>query len=324
MIHGISITIREGASVGIVGESGSGKSQTALSVLKLLRGTPGITSGVIEFDGLDLVSVRNKEMEQIRGHEIAIIFQDAKASLIPYMTIEEQVMDTQKSLGEGRSSHEMKKTARKLLREMNFSDSDRIMSSYPNQLSGGECQRAYIMLTLLGNPRLLIADEPTSSLDPVTSYQLINLLKQICSRRNIALVLISHDLAEVIRVTDYIYVFYDGHVVEEFPADWLREDKLKPVHPYTRFLFSMFKGEAFAELKEKSQKKIVLPETEQHEDYGQDDGCIYASRCDLKNKLDEGLQEKCFKKHPKLEPEREEGKVACWGSEKMNNEHAEN
>ena len=321
VLHGISLKVEAGHSVGIVGESGSGKSQTALSVLRLLEGKPGIIGGEINFNGLNLASLSESDMQKIRGHKISIIFQDAKAALIPYMAIKEQVLDTYKSLGGGRTKKQIVEEASGLLKEMNFSDPGKVLSSYPGQLSGGECQRAYIMLSLLGHPQLLIADEPTSSLDPVTSYKLVDLLKDICDKRNIAFVLISHDLAEIVRVTDFVYVFFNGRVVEEFPTSWIHNNT-EPVHPYSRFLFSMYKGEAFAALKNGKQISGIT-EAENSTDEDSQAGCIYAHRCAWKNELPDAVIEKCETVHPNLQNYRKPGRVACWGAEFKSGRNAE-
>lgn len=313
VLHGISLNLEEGKAIGIVGESGSGKSQTALAVLQLIEGRPGIVNGSIRFREKDLSNAKHAELKNIRGHELAIIFQDAKASLIPYLTIREQVMDTHKSLANGRSKEELLSFAQELLNDMNFNDPDRVLESYPNQLSGGECQRAYVMLTLLGNPSILVADEPTSSLDPITSAQIVELIKQICKKLNISLILISHDLGEIAKVTDHIYVFYNGHIVEEFPTEWVKEYSTKePKHPYSRFLFSMFKGKAFKELRNgavsnSSELTDVIKKNEEL------CGCIYSGRCPLKNDLPEAIKHKCETIHPDLSNGNGEGKVACWG-----------
>ncbi len=320
VLHGVSVNVREGEIVGIVGESGSGKSQTALSVMRLLQGKPGITDGKIMFNGTEITSLSEKEMCQIRGHSVAIIFQDARASLIPYLTIRQQVMDTYKSLAVGRTKKEFLTRAKELLEEMNFSDMERVLSSYPGQLSGGECQRAYIMLSLLGNPKLLIADEPTSSLDPVTSVIIIDLLKKICTKQGISLILISHDLSEVVRIANFIYVFFNGYIVEQFPSAWLESGEMRPLHPYTRFLFSMFKGEAFADLKKsgKNENPDFISDS-----YSQakslTGGCIYGQRCKFQNMLNSEQKQLCQSRHPDLVEWKSEAKVACWGAQEMVN-----
>lgn len=323
VLHKISLQVKPGEAVGIVGESGSGKSQTALSVMQLIEGKPGITGGSIQFNGQTLTGLPESEMEKVRGHEIGIIFQDAKASLIPYQTIKEQVLDTHKSLANGRSKQQMLDEAARLLERMNFRNPKRVLGSYPNQLSGGECQRAYIMLALLGEPKLMIADEPTSSLDPVTSFKLIDLLTEICSEKEIALILISHDLAEIVRATDYVYVFFNGHIVEEFPSEWVQNNLHEPLHPYSRFLFSMFKGEAFASLKQNKPGNVPIDLPREAKNGTITCGCIYKERCSLKKELTEGLQDKCENENPRLQPGREQGKVACWAAVETEKEHHE-
>ncbi len=323
VLHEISLQVKQGEAVGIVGESGSGKSQTALTVMQLIEGTPGITGGSIQFNGKTLTGLPESEMSKIRGHEIGIIFQDAKASLIPYNTIKEQVLDTYKSQANGRPKQQMLDEAVRLLKRMNFRNPKRILDSYPNQLSGGECQRAYIMLALLGEPILMIADEPTSSLDPVTSLKLIDLLTEICQEKEIALVLISHDLAEIVRATDYVYVFFNGYIVEEFPTDWIREKHREPLHPYSRFLFSMFKGEAFASLKKNKPESMptALPRETKNSTIAC--GCIYKERCSLKKELIKEIRDKCEDKNPRLQSGRKQGKVACWAAVETEKEHYE-
>jgi len=323
VLHEISLQVKQGEAVGIVGESGSGKSQTALTVMQLIEGRPGITGGSIQFNGKTLTGLSESEMSKIRGHEIGIIFQDAKASLIPYHTIKEQVLDTYKSLAKGRSKQQMLDEAVRLLKRMNFRNPQRILDSYPNQLSGGECQRAYIMLALLGEPKLMIADEPTSSLDPVTSLKLIDLLTEICQEKEIALILISHDLAEIVRATDYVYVFFNGYIVEEFPSEWIRDELREPLHPYSRFLFSMFKGEAFASLKQNKEESMPTALPREAKNGTIASGCIYKERCSLKKDLRKELRDKCEDKNPCLQHCGEQGKVACWAAIKTEKERYE-
>lgn len=314
VINGISLTLREGESIGIVGESGSGKSQTALSIMRMLQGSPGIVYGDITYKNRELTNLSEQEMRRIRGNEIAIIFQNAKSSLVPYMTIREQVIDTMQGLGKVDGRGDGLGKARELLADMNLENPGGILSRYPNELSGGECQRAYIMLSLLGEPDLLIADEPTSSLDPVSSKKLVDLLKAVCTEHGISLLLISHDLSEVIRATDRIYVYFDGFIVEHFPSEWLHSDSRQPVHPYTRFLFSMYKGEAFLELKRQPAKTVGSDFESVSRPPAGTGGCIYASRCGLRGRLPEELKAKCQSRHPPLESVHVDGQAACWGA----------
>jgi len=321
-VDGINITLYKGKTTTIIGESGSGKSQTVLAILGLTDGQPGIVSGSINFnyhnllENIPLFKSTNKNeykkldkwfhnqqkiFKKIRGKEIALIFQDARASLIPYYSIKEQAWETWKKNNSNNEKLFLDRIFH-LSKSLAFENIERILSSYPNQLSGGEAQRAYILLSLLGNPELVIADEPTSSLDPSTSKSIIRLLVDLSKEENFSLLIISHDLGQVLSISDSIYVFLKGSIVEELMID--DKDIILPKHPYTRFLLSMAEGKAFRELRvNKSIKRGNINTTIK--------GCPYANNCSLKYEKDEKFKSKCEELKPDLKKVHQ-GKVACW------------
>jgi len=318
VLHQVSLIVPENKKIGIIGESGSGKTQTVLSILGLISGEPGVISGKIKYRDnfiLDTSANSKKQWKRIygektqllRGHEISIIFQDAKASLIPYRTIEEQAIETWKDLNGNQSRLEIIENARSLLEEMNLSDPERVLRSYPNQLSGGESQRAYIMLALLGSPSLLIADEPTSSLDRENADNLLNIIKKLCSDKKISLLLISHDLRDVIEHTDQIYVLFDGHVLEQFSPK-----NRTPTHPYTKFLMSMVDGELIKELKADPDSDNSVTNLVQNGNMNEKYACPYYKFCSLSRTLSTKEQQKCKNEKPSLEMFSDNNKSACW------------
>ena len=236
VVRGVNLEVRPGEIMGLVGESGSGKSVTCYSVVRLL-GERGWTEGEIFFDGKDLLESSEEEITSIRGSEIAMIFQDAQSSLNPVQTIGRQLSEAlllRKDL-EGKSADIYRKESIRLLNEVGIPDPERRMGEYPHQLSGGQNQRVMIAIMLAGNPKLLIADEPTTALDVTIQAQILRLLKKIRKERNMAIILVTHDLGVVAETCDRTAVMYGGKVMEEGPV----EDVLvKPRHPYTYGLLS--------------------------------------------------------------------------------------
>lgn len=329
IVEGLSFSLEANRKLGILGESGSGKTQTVLSICGLLRPEIRISSGTINFKDKSIMRLNKqkatsqilenyeKVTHDIRGKEISVIFQDARATLVPYQTIYQQAWETwQATSAEGLKSDKQKFGASvfNLLQELGFSDADSILNKYPVQLSGGQAQRAYIMLALIGDPDLLIADEPTSSLDPFTSSQIIELIRKLCEQKSISLIIISHDLAEIVSVTDNIMVMYSGFVVEKLNTRYLKNGG-KPLHPYTRFLFSMATGDAFKQLRNHQQSPGTEKQDSFQEHGKQVIGCPYKYRCELKDKLSGEMQQKCERVMPELKPGNENDYVACWGAD---------
>jgi oligopeptide/dipeptide ABC transporter ATP-binding protein len=237
-VNGVSLTVREGETLAIVGESGSGKSVTGLTILRLLARTPArVVGGEIRFRGrageeIDLLGLPEPAMQRVRGRDLAMIFQDPMSSLNPVFTIGDQIAEPiriHRRL-DGRAA---RAAAVDLLRQVGISDPDKRIDSYPHQLSGGMRQRAMIAIALACDPRLLIADEPTTALDVTIQAQIIALLKRLQDERRMAMIFITHDLKLVGEIADRVAVMYASQVVEEGDVgDVLR----RPRHPYTRAL----------------------------------------------------------------------------------------
>jgi oligopeptide transport system ATP-binding protein len=229
-VNGVSFQINEGEAVGIVGESGSGKSVTSLSILRLLPVPPAeIADGSVLFEDKDLVDLNESEMRHIRGGKIAMIFQDPISSLNPVLNIETQLMEPLQ-LHLGLRGQEARNRVRELLEAVGIPDAPRRMHDYPHQFSGGMRQRVMIAIAIAANPKLLIADEPTTALDVTVQAQILELIARLRRDLNTAVILITHDLGVVAGVTDRILVMYAGHIAERAPTEELFAD---PRHPYT-------------------------------------------------------------------------------------------
>lgn len=233
VVDRVSFTVRAGETVGVVGESGSGKSMTALSVLRLVPEPPARVSGQILFDGRDLMKVPKREMPKVRGKDIGMIFQEPMSSLNPLMTIGDQI-DEAIMLHEPLSAAERRERVLALLRLVGMPDPENRLRAYPDQFSGGMRQRVMAAIAMACNPRLLIADEPTTALDVTIEAQILELLTDLQSEFNMAIMYISHDLAVVGGLADEVMVMYLGLVMEHASADELFEN---PLHPYTQALW---------------------------------------------------------------------------------------
>lgn len=232
-VNHVNFHIPEGQTVCIVGESGCGKSVTAMSIMGLIADPPGkIVNGEVWFEGEDLVKASKKEMRRMRGNDMSMIFQEPMSSLNPVLTIGEQIIEP---LQEHQllTKKQAKKQALSLIELVGIGRGEEIYTSYPHQLSGGMLQRIMIAIALSCNPRLLIADEPTTALDVTIQAQILALLKSIKEERNMSMLLITHDLGVVAEVADHVVVMYAGKVIEEGSViDIFKE----PKHPYTKGL----------------------------------------------------------------------------------------
>ncbi len=233
-VDGISFTIQKNQTVGIVGESGSGKSVTALSIMGLLPNNGSITTGEILYNGQNLVNMSEKNYRQIRGSEIGLIFQNPMAALNPVFTIGNQLIETIQ-LHTQKNKSKARDMAIQLLISVGIPDPDTRLTQYPHEFSMGMCQRVMIALTLAMSPQLLIADEPTASLDVTIQAQILNLLATIKKDRGMSMLIISHDLGVMAQHCDIILVMYLGKIVESgTPTDIFKY----PKHPYTHALIS--------------------------------------------------------------------------------------
>ncbi|MCX7920764.1 MAG: ABC transporter ATP-binding protein [Clostridia bacterium] len=228
-LNNISFSIGQGEAVGIVGESGSGKSVTMLSIIKLLSENGRIIEGQITFNGKDIRNAGEKEMQNIRGNDIGMIFQDPMTSLNPLFTIGNQLMEA--ILKHNRiSKAQAKQKAIEMLKLVGIPSPEKRLSQYPHEFSGGMRQRAMIAMALSCEPKLLIADEPTTALDVTIQAQIMELMKELKNKINTSIILITHDLGLVADVCDRIIVMYGGTIVEQGKVD---EIFYNPQHPYT-------------------------------------------------------------------------------------------
>jgi len=233
-LDNVSLEVRKGETVGIVGESGSGKSVLAFACLRILDRAARITSGSIAFGGLDVLAASETTLREVRGREIAMIFQNPRTALNPIRRIGRQLEDVLR-IHAGTPVAQLKGKAVELLAQVRIPDPERRYGAYPFELSGGQCQRVMIALALACNPSLLIADEPTTGLDVTTQAAIMELVGEIARARHMACILITHDLALASEYCDRIVVMHAGHVVESAPAAALFG---KPLHPYTARLIA--------------------------------------------------------------------------------------
>ena len=228
-IRGVDFDLNKGETLAIVGESGSGKSVTTRTIMRLLSSNANIDEGQILFKGQDIVNKSEKEMQKIRGREIAMIFQDPMTSLDPTMTIGKQVAESLRK-HKNVSKKESLKAALDLLNLVGIPDAEKRLKNYPHQFSGGQRQRIVIAIALICNPEILIADEPTTALDVTIKAQILELLKEIQEKIETSIIFITHDLGVVANVADRVAVMYAGKIVEVGTAE---EIFYNPQHPYT-------------------------------------------------------------------------------------------
>lgn len=231
-VDNVSFSIHKGETIGIVGESGCGKSVTSLSIMRLLPNNGIIRFGTIIFNGENLLKKTEKEMRDIRGNEISMIFQEPMTSLNPVYTIGEQVAETIRMHQMLNKKQAVEKSV-EALRMVGIPLPEKRINEYPHQLSGGMRQRVMIAIALACNPKLIIADEPTTALDVTIQAQILELMKGLKNNLNTSIMLITHDLGVIAEMAERVLVMYAGQVVEESPVDELFN---KPLHPYTEGL----------------------------------------------------------------------------------------
>src|SRR5271163_4592408 len=231
-VDGVSFHVNEGETVAVVGESGCGKSVTAMSILRLVQEPPGKIAGSIRFDGRDLLALSEAEMQAIRGNAISMIFQEPMTSLNPVLTVGKQIGETLR-LHQGMDARAAEQKSIEMLILVGIPAPERRVHEYPHQLSGGMRQRVMIAMALACNPKLLIADEPTTALDVTIQAQILQLMLDLKQRVGAAVILITHDLGVVAEVAERVMVMYAGRKVEEAPVAELFRS---PRHPYTQGL----------------------------------------------------------------------------------------
>lgn len=228
-VRGVTFDLHKGETLAIVGESGSGKSVACKTIMRILSSNGYIKDGQILFDGKDLTKISEKDMEKVRGEDIAMIFQDPMTSLNPTMTIGKQIMEPIIK-HQGFSKEDARKRAIELIELVGISDAEKRFKQYPHQFSGGMRQRIVIAISLACNPKVLIADEPTTALDVTIQAQILELIKDLQEKTGVAVIFITHDLGVVANMADRVSVMYAGKIIEYGTSDDIFYD---PKHPYT-------------------------------------------------------------------------------------------
>ncbi len=291
----VSLRVERGMTLGLVGESGCGKSVTCQSILRLHPPNGLILGGTIQFEGIDLLSLDLKRLDAIRGHEIAMIFQDPVGALNPVHTIGSQLVESL-ILHQGMVNKAAWSEALRLLETVGIPEAKQRLYEYPHQLSGGMNQRAMIAMALSSRPKLLIADEPTTALDTTIQAQILDLLRQLQREYGMSIILITHDLGVVAEMADSVVIMYSGRVVEEASVG---EIFLRPAHPYTIGLLDSIPRI------DREIDKLTLIEGSVPSPYDLPDGCYFAPRC-------RSATEHCTRVVPTLEAIRNGQRAACF------------
>ena len=297
-VDGLSLAVEAGQTLAIVGESGCGKSVTAMSVLRLIPEPPGRIAGRITFDGRDLLRLSDAEMRDIRGNDISMIFQEPMTSLNPVLTVGRQIREPLR-LHQRLDRAGAEKRAVEMLALVGIPEPQRRVDEYPHQLSGGMRQRVMIAMALACNPKLLIADEPTTALDVTVQAQILDLMRDLKRRVGAAIMLITHDLGVVAEVAEHVVVMYAGRKVEEAPA---RQLFAHPRHPYTQGLLGAVPklGSSLAgDAGRLSEIPGLVPSLK-----SRIQGCVFASRCPQATEI-------CGQAAPALEEKAAGHRVAC-------------
>ncbi len=296
IVDGLSFDIYEKESLGIVGESGCGKSLTALSIMGLTKSPLSVEAEKLVFDeNYQLNKLTKKEYKSIRAVEISMIFQEPMTALNPVMKIGKQIDEVLKIHTKLKKKERLEK-AKQLIREVGISRAEEIIKNYPHQLSGGMRQRIMIAIAIICEPKLLIADEPTTALDVTIQAQIIDLMKEIQQKKNMSLMLITHDLGVVNEFCDRVAVMYAGRIVEIGKVKKVLHD---PSHPYTKGLLASLPSTVDG----KSRLSYIKGNVPSPGNWSK--GCRFADRCP-------SAMEVCHRLEPKLESHNDELKVACW------------
>ena len=308
-VDDISYNLEPGETLGLVGESGCGKSVSALSVMRLIPWPPGkVMNGEVLFEGEDLLKIDNNEMRSIRGKEIAMVFQEPMTSLNPVLTIGRQLTETME-LHLNLDKQGAQQRAVDLLQMVGIPDPDRRLVQYPHQFSGGMRQRVMIAMALSCNPKLLIADEPTTALDVTIQAQILELMKSLCREFGTALIVITHNLGVVARYADRVNVMYAGKIIEKGTSEEIYH---QPKHPYTLGLL-----QSVPRLDEPRRVKLEPIEGQPPDLINLPPGCSFRSRCRY-------AIEKCTVDVPPLEVYESSGHVAaCWEAHNIERRVAE-
>jgi len=297
-LNGITFDVQPGEVFGLVGETGCGKTVTGLSVLRLLPRSATITGGQVLFEGTDLLGLSRSRIESLRGSKIAMIFQDPSTSLNPVFSIGAQIQRVVRQHMQVTKQQALEKT-RTVLTAVGLPDVTRILGSYPHQLSGGMQQRVMIAMALSCSPRLLIADEPTTSLDVTIQAQILNLLRELQKKFDVSVIMITHNLGVIAQTCDRLAVLYGGRVAE---SGLVRDIFNHPQHPYTRGLMN-----AIPRPDGRGKKMATIPGTVPSNP-GALIGCAFAPRCEF-------AMDRCHVETPALFPVGQNHSNACFLAE---------
>ena len=299
-VDGVSFDLAPRETLGIVGESGCGKSVTALSILRLIAPETGRVEGSIRFAGEEITALSNEDMRALRGHRIAMIFQEPMTSLNPVLTIGTQIAESVVR-HMGLSWRAARERAREMLDLVRIGDARRCLDQYPHQLSGGMRQRVMIAIALACNPQVLIADEPTTALDVTIQAQILDLMLELKEKLGTAIIMITHDLGVVAETCERAIVMYAGRVAEEATVENLFA---RPLHPYSRGLQRAL-PRADAEGARLAEIRGIVPSLREPIP-----GCAFAPRCEL-------ATERCRATQPALTPFGAGHQVACWEADRV-------
>ena len=295
-VDGVSFSLAAGRALGIVGESGCGKTMTALSLMRLLPSPPArVVSGSIRFQDEDVLTLNPERLRALRGGEMAMIYQDPQTSLNPVFTVGEQIAEAVR-LHRNDSRSAANARAAEMLRLVNIPDPDRVARAYPHQLSGGMRQRAVIAMALACDPKLLVADEPTTALDVTIQAQILDLLRKLRGELGMAVILISHDLGVIADLVDEVAVMYAGKIIEHAPVRALFAD---PRHPYTQGLLRSVPSLETREHRLRTIEGTVPPPL------AMPAGCRFNPRCALAMDI-------CREREPAMTETSPAAHAACW------------
>ena len=307
-VDGVSYEVEEGETLGLVGESGCGKSVSALSLMRLIPDPPGkITDGEVLFEGEDILKIDMDDMRRIRGGKMSMVFQEPMTSLNPVLTLEKQLSETLQ-LHKGMSREEARQESVNLLGRVGIPDPERRVRQYPHQFSGGMRQRVMIAMALSCNPKLIIADEPTTALDVTIQAQILELMKSLTTEFGVALIVITHNLGVVARYADRMNIMYAGKIVERGSA---REIYSNPRHPYTVGLLN-----SVPRLDLPRRAKLDPIEGQPPDLVNVPPGCSFRDRC-------RWAIDKCATDEPPLVEWAEGHLTACWRSDALGPEALE-
>ena len=295
-VRGVSFEVHKGEILGIVGESGSGKSVTSMSILRLLADTARIKNGKIEFEGTDLTKVSDKQMREIRGQKIAMVFQDPMSSLNPLIPVGKQVAEMIHVHHPEMKRDELQAATLELFREVRIPEAEKRLKSYPHEFSGGMRQRVMIAMALACEPDILIADEPTTALDVTIQAQILDLMRDLQKKMGMAIIMITHDLGVVAQMCDEVIVMYAGSICEQGTAD---EIFYNPRHEYTKGLMRSIptaenNGQRLEPITGTPIDLLNMPK-----------GCPFAPRCEAAMKI-------CLKEKPVRMLINDDHMATCW------------